>query len=352
MIFLFFTKTLWSEPPRMRHQLAKLLADRGHQVYFFQRPVYAWQSAASTQKVEKNITVVQSKQLIHHQLRLTRLIRFLNAKAEVFFLKRKIKELNLKDYVVVNFNYDYFFLRNMHPGHKIITMINDDFLALAKTAYVKPLEEALSRTGQMSDYVLTVSSVLQSQLSSFCEPILFLPWSEQPYRTYGVPALKKSILIWAYLNARVDFDLIEKIAKENPQYILYLVGPQDEVIQHDMRRLEQLENINVLPSTPLHELPLGEFLAALIPYRKNIKGVEATMLANKSVRLMACGLPLVIQGMPHFYQHPAIFKLESDTFEHSLEVIEKNWESLQSSIQTFITEHSEDRRYQQLAQLI
>ena len=34
----FFTKTNWNEQPRMRHQLALLLRNYGHQILFFEKP--------------------------------------------------------------------------------------------------------------------------------------------------------------------------------------------------------------------------------------------------------------------------------------------------------------------------
>ncbi len=352
MIFLFFTKTLWDEPPRLRHQLAKLLTDNGHQVYFFQKPVYFWQSAQASVSVEKNITLFQSKQLIHHQLRLNRLIRYLNMKVEVFFLKQKMRKINTKNCVVINFNYDYYFLKTLYPKHQIITIINDDFVTPAKSFSLKQTKDVLSKTVQMSEEVLTVSTVLLTQLLPYCKPTLFLPWSSQPYKVYDASKDKQALLVWAYFNARIDFDLIEKIAKEKPQYILYLVGPKDKEIQLIMSRLSTLPNIKILPSKTLDSLPLGEFFAALIPYKKNIKAVEATTLANKSVQLMACGLPLVIQGMPHFYEHPAIFKPSSNDFLSTLETVREKWESLQESIQIFVKQHSRDDRYQQFVELI
>ena len=352
MIFLFFTKTTWNEPPRLRHQLARLLADKGHQVYFFQKPVYFWQSAQDPVPAEKNITLFQSKQFIHHQLRLNRLIRYLNMKVEALSLKRKLKKIDIDDCVVVNFNYDYYFLKTLYPKHQIITIINDDFVSPAKKFSLKQTKDVLSKTAQMSTQVLTVSTVLLTQLLQYCKPVLFLPWSNQAYKAYDVSKDKRSLLIWAYFNGRIDFDLIEKIAKEKPQYLLYLVGPKDKEAQLSVNRLSVLPNIKILPSKTLDSLPLGDFFAALIPYKKNIKPVEATTLANKSLQLMACGLPLVIQGMPNFYEHPAVFKPLSNEFGDTLDMLKEKWMPLQEQIKRFVEQHSADDRYQQFVELI
>ena len=36
---VIFTKTLWNEPPRLRHQLSKMLSSYGHTITFFEKIV-------------------------------------------------------------------------------------------------------------------------------------------------------------------------------------------------------------------------------------------------------------------------------------------------------------------------
>ena len=39
MRFIFLTKTKWSEPPRIRHQLARMLSNAGYEIIFFEKPI-------------------------------------------------------------------------------------------------------------------------------------------------------------------------------------------------------------------------------------------------------------------------------------------------------------------------
>ena len=42
--FVLFTNTQWTQAPRLRHQVARLLAHAGHRVTFFERPAHPWQA--------------------------------------------------------------------------------------------------------------------------------------------------------------------------------------------------------------------------------------------------------------------------------------------------------------------
>ena len=174
--FLIFTKTNWDEPPRLRHQLAKLLLSDGHEIVFFEKPAYILGKRSKNKTSEKKIKFLRYRQLIHHKLRLIPLLHSLNAgfeKAQINML-RKDNQFNIKD-IIINFNYEYFFLRSLFPENKIITIINDDFWSSALFQYEKPLRWALKKTCLSSDAVLTVSKPLSEQLSEFCRPHLFYP---------------------------------------------------------------------------------------------------------------------------------------------------------------------------------
>ncbi len=52
--FIFFTKTMYDETPRIRHQLADLLTSYGHEVVFYQKPLFFF---------EKSKNLIISKEL-------------------------------------------------------------------------------------------------------------------------------------------------------------------------------------------------------------------------------------------------------------------------------------------------
>ena len=75
--FIFFTKTNWDEPPRLRHQLAKLLVSHNHRVIFFEKPTTFLFDKKRKLPIEDGIIFIRSKQLIHRLLRIFIFLRFL-----------------------------------------------------------------------------------------------------------------------------------------------------------------------------------------------------------------------------------------------------------------------------------
>ncbi len=67
MIFYFFTRTNWDEPPRIRHQLARMLRRKGHEVIFFERPQRS--GGSQIERTPEGVTLVGTREFLHHQLR-------------------------------------------------------------------------------------------------------------------------------------------------------------------------------------------------------------------------------------------------------------------------------------------
>ena len=148
MRFIFFTKTNWDEPPRLRHQLAQLLISHNHQIIFFEKPsTLLFHKKRKVPKIN-GIEFLRSRQLIHQKLRIFKFLRFLNKKFELIEIKRKlINSKTTKSDIIVNFNYDYYFLKKLFPENKIITIINDEHWASALFSYERPLKEVLELNG-------------------------------------------------------------------------------------------------------------------------------------------------------------------------------------------------------------
>ena len=116
MRFFLFTKTDWNDYPRLRHQLACLLADNGHEVFFFQLPNFPYQSSKKNISEYNGIFLYRYRQLIHHKLRFFPFIHKLNAAFEKKEIKTLSDKLDIKSCdVIVNFNYEYYFLRELFP---------------------------------------------------------------------------------------------------------------------------------------------------------------------------------------------------------------------------------------------
>lgn len=354
--FIFFSKTMYSETPRIRHQLADLLVSYGHEVVFYQKPLFFFEhrNKLINQKISNNLTIKQTKQFLHHQLRLFGLLSYLNSSYEVQQIIPSLGDIDESD-VIINFNYDYDFLRNIFKKNKIITLINDDFVAQAKFNNGKHVIKSLIEVSKFSDAVLAVSYPLLNQVQQYSKRTeLFLPWTE---RGYIEPHIKErdSILVWASINDVIDYEIIRSISLKYHKYKIFLIGPMDRKVQGLITELlKSFSNLFYLDPKRLEELDdISNFFAALLPYRAGVKSTEAVTAANKTFRLMSLGLPLVVHGMPKFYKHEAIFRCSNlNEVETSIEYCHSNFYDMQPSIKKLVNEQQPEQRYKQIMSIV
>ena len=352
--YIFFSKSNWYEAPRLRHQVAGLIRTFGGRIQFFQKPAFVWQRGARelTTRVDGDLILARSSQLIHHQLRVFPALRLVNAAVEKKSIRGMLGEMS-KDAVIVNFNYDYYFLRDIFPKNKIITIINDDFVAQSKFFSGAHAKNSLKRTCAASDWVLTVSYPLMQQVSEWCSPKLFFPWADVEYRAPTGGSERNAVLLWAHIDARVDFELLQQSISARPDVIFYVVGPQAENIKEHISRIQSATNVMIVSSAKLDELPMERFFAAIIPYKKYVADIEAVTMSNKSLQLMSRGLPIVTHGMPAFYEHPAIVKAQDvNGFLAGLDHFRQNFSNLQNSIMNLVSENQPKSRFDFLKSLI
>ena len=169
---LVLTRTVWDEPPRLRHQLTQLLLAAGYRVAFAQKPGSIFAPSARVLAPPSGtpcLSLLSPRELLYHQLRLVPWLHHFNA----YFARRDLRKtiscagiprLTQKD-LIINFNYDAFWLRSLFPDRPIITIINDDFEALSRFPFHHHLTWALKRTCAMSNRVLTVSEPLRQRLA-------------------------------------------------------------------------------------------------------------------------------------------------------------------------------------------
>ena len=350
--FLLFTQTQWSEAPRIRHQAARMLLDAGHRVFFFERPAYPWAPVRpSVQEVEPRLFMVQTVRFMHHQLRACAPLHWLNAWVTSTSIRRRLRELPVqKGAVVINFAHDYYFLRRVFPGSRIITIIHDDFEAQARLPFSSHITWSLKRTCEMSDEVYAVSTPLQERCSAWCKAKLLLPWSVIPYVAPrpGVQG-RDTLLFWGYVDSALDLDLLRRLSAHllqmHPGWRILLVGPtQGNGRQPVIDGLTGCSNIAIQERTALDDLPLDRTLAALLPYRRS-KAVDSVTLANKSMQLLARGLPLLISGMPAYIQRPFIRRVDApDGPEPALQACLQNFDAWQPAIADFVRENAPESR--------
>lgn len=346
---------MYSETPRIRHQLAELLLSYGHEVIFYQRPLFFFNNSKDliNQKISDKLEIRQTKQLLHHQLRLVSTLSLLNAQYETKQILSSLKNICDKD-IVINFNYDYYFLREIFKNNKIITLINDDFVAQAKLNKGNHVLKYLSETLKVSDATLTVSYPLLKQAKTFSEfAYLFLPWSKEKY-IYPVQSERKAVLLWAHIDGRIDFDLIEYIIKENEKFEFHFVGPISKKNTDRIKVLnEKYKNLVFFPSTSLNHLNLNSYFVSIIPYRAGVADIEAVTASNKTFQLLSKGLPLVTYGMPSFYEHQAIFKAKTyQEFSEFINKAHKEFYILQPNIEELIKLQQPEQRYTKILSII
>ena len=347
MRFIFFTKTDWVEPPRLRHQLARLLADAGHEVIFFQKPMFPWQKKPLDSVEHCHVHLMRYRQLLHHKLRISDLMHFINAGFESREIHRATRSLKIKsDDVIVNFNYEYYFLRQLFKTNQLITIINDNFWSSALWGYERPLKKALERTCITSNSVLTVSPPLQRQLSPFCMPRLFLPWSDIPYSFPAKDYVRDTLLFWGYINNKTDFNFIRRLADEislhNFKLRILLVGPVQKDVSKLLELMETHPIVETLPPSSLDALPLHRVLAGLVPYRSGVPAINSITLPNKALQLLARGLPLMVTGMPEFITEPFVYRLGNAPAQDVQTIIElqRCFLDLQPDIERFVSEQT------------
>jgi hypothetical protein len=358
---LFITRTLWSEPPRLRHQVAQLFKDAGYSVLFAERPALLGTAAFMTRqrvRVEADrLLLLPQRDLVHHQMRLLPALHHLNGAWAGAALERLLAQLPKGGQPplqqVINFNYDAFWLRRLFPTLPITTIINDDFESLSRLPWRGHLSWALARTCALSDRVLAVSQPLIERLSRWCQPELFLPWAAHPYAAPVAQSLRKVVLFWGFINDRLDQAVIRQSlpALREAGFRIRFVGPVQPSGVELQRLLRSDPAVEWQGPCAFEDLDTSDCCAALIPYRLQCPGVEAIQLSNKALQLLSRGLPLIISAMPHFHKASYVLPYGTSACPSLSEAIFRaaaRFDELQPSMAAFVAANGPQQRLAQL----
>ncbi len=349
MKVVLFSKTLWNEPPRLRHQVARMLAKRGHEVIFVEKCSFLGPRRSGSAGA---IGLLRHGELLHHQLRPFRGLVRLNAAYE----KAQIRQLlsPAQDPIVINFCYDYYFLRDIFPRSVIVTIINDDVIDAAKWFMKREARRVLAATARISDENLVVSYPLREELSKLCGRVsVFLPWARRRYvRPVGL-GRREEILYWGYINDRVDWRVVRQILDAGVR--INFVGPLSasrmatSVLAHRNAAYHGVADLGQIPDV------VASCACSILPYNVGYRMVAATTISNRAFDLLSCGLALLYCSLPGLLEAPSeviyVCKTASD-YIRGWQLAKECFAACQDSIERFLEGHYEEERYGQLLRTI
>jgi len=343
MDFYLFTKSRWDEAPRLRHQIAQMLAANGHTLTFFERPTLLHRGR---RVVDDKVTLVQTRWLMRGQLRVHRVLARLNNAVEKRELRRAIQ--GPPAIGVINFNYDYEFLRELFPQSKIVFVINDDFIDGA----LAPRETArqIGATAASSDQTIVTAYPLLDQVRGHTDHAeLFLPWSRSGYNKPKSGLDRTDLIWWGYINDRIDEEAVRHVSQAG--ITMHFVGPVIDSAK--IRRILALKGVVRHPSSQLKDLGaiLDRCCASILPYERTFKQIGALTINNRGFELLSYGLPLLYTDLPALLQAPpdVIHRCATpQSFVEAHHSTRANFDLVQPSIENFLADHTPERRYAQL----
>jgi teichuronic acid biosynthesis glycosyltransferase TuaH len=174
------------------------------------------------------------------------------------------------------------------------------------------LEHNYKIIDQEADLIFTVANDLRSVYANK-NKVHWIP-NGIDFEHYSKPgiALKKKLKaikkpVIGYLGVienRLDFDLLQKIARKFPQASLLLAGPIWK--QASIAALKKIKNVHFFGPVSYHDLPelYNHFDIGIIPH--HITAFTKSMNPLKMYEYLACGLPIVttpVAGTEQFSAH-------------------------------------------------
>lgn len=349
---LIITRTNWSEPPRIRHQLTRLLLQHGYAITYVEKNAY--KNALVRTRTEEGITFYAHAELLHHQLRYFRVLQEANNFVVKQYLKKILKRVEFD--FILNFCYEYSFLKQLAPGKKVITMIEDDFESQAKFGMENAIRNQVRRTCQNSHHVLTVSYPLLEKLKTYTPDVrLLFPWSANSYRRPGGNKERNTVLYFGYIH-RMDWPMVENLLRDTPYHYRF-VGPisktrSEHVVQHLRQRYSNFEYVAY---SSIDTLKIDDVFCSILPYDPVIRSVQACTVSNRAFNLLSLGLPLVYADLRSLIKAPETVIRRNATIEdykESLSFFRENFFEVQPDIEKFLSNHYAEDRWRVLEEVI
>ena len=128
----------------------------------------------------------------------------------------------------------------------------------------------------------------------------FAQASHRHFAAPEVSGLERPVVGFAgnFLASKVDFALLEEIARARPQWTLLLIGPSAPETASRLHQLAQIPNVRWVGPKPYAELPryVAAFDVGVIPYVSN--AYTRSCFPLKLFEYLAAGKPVVASGLP------------------------------------------------------
>lgn len=342
---LILTKTNWNEPPRIRHQITRLFKDKGYHITYVEKNAY--RNFFIRHRTEEGIDFFSHAELIHHQLRYHPIIQWANNLVVKFYLIKIMRQVKFD--LIFNFCYDYSFLKQLSPGKKVITMIEDDFESQAKFGMTDQIRNQVKATCANSDVVLTVSYPLFDKLKTYNTNVKMLfPWSQSKYKSPSKSGERNTVLYFGFVH-RLDWFIVEKLISST-KYQYRFIGPTAR--KNDVRMIDHListyTNFEYIQYSTVKELKLDDVFCSILPYDPKIKSVQACTISNRAFNLLSLGLPLAYADLHYLITAPDTVIRKNQSLEDylaTLKFFKANFYDLQGDIQSFLSRHYENDRW-------
>jgi glycosyltransferase involved in cell wall biosynthesis len=312
---------LWQRP----HHIASKLAEKGHNVIYFDSPDYVAPSVL-LEKMRKHQSVEIKK--IADNLCIVKLylpeFRGSFAPLKNYFLvrafKSTLKKLDFIPNASIFYSLDFVpLIKTLDSMGSIVTYdCVDDQLSFVRDMIERHLtqERAYNEAAQAEIELIKSSAVcfataqlLLEKVSKYNPKSVYLPnamdfdhfnAAKIPQENSELTSLKHpTIGFIGAIYEWIDFDLICQIAETHPEYSVLLVGP----VKFGQAQMEKYSNIIMVGTKPYETLPtyLSNMDVCLIPFKLN----DVTLSSNpiKMYEYLAAGKPVVSTPLPEVQQN-------------------------------------------------
>ena len=351
---IVITRTRWGEPPRLRHQVAKLLASNSINVIFLEKSnILGLRHLFSFRKKNNGISCLPLVELIHHQLCISPILSLFSnvfTIIQLFYLR----SLSAEPPLIVNFNYDFWFIRHFFRKSRIVTILNDDFQLVSKIKLFNHAHIRITKTCSISTQVLALSPQILASLPIDSRYKLFTPWSPSvntPFPPIG-HNLRNRLVYWGYINDRLSIDTVLYLLDNHQSLLITFIGPVEPSFKNCIDNLLEYPNFSWRSSCNLSEINTNDLLAFFIPYDIAHPITKTLYLPNKFLQLLSLGFPLLVPDLLDLKKHDSLLRYNPSDLKSISTIINSLDVDLLSNLRHFILQllsaHSESSAFQDI----